>query len=270
MLLEVNNLNIKFKDTLTGDSAVKDISFSIGESQIVGIVGESGSGKSVTALSLCGLSNKDKADISGSILFKGDDILKMDEGSLCKIRGRDIGVVFQEPTVSMNPLLRVGVQIEEPLKLHTKLKRQERYKKAIEALKSVKIKNPEEVYKKYPHELSGGMLQRCMIASAIINSPALLIADEPTTALDVTTQSQIIDLLKEYNRQSGSAIIFISHDLNVIRQLCETVIVMKRGVIKEVGKVSDIFNSPKDEYTKQLIASIPTRERTNTDERTDS
>lgn len=260
-LLEVNNLHIRFKDAKEGDYAAREISFKVNESQILGIVGESGSGKSVTALSLAGLSDKSKAEITGEILFEGKDVLNMTERELCSIRGNRIGFVFQEPTASINPLIRVGTQIEEALKLHTGLSKSERYNKVIKTLEAVKIKSPAEVYKKYPHELSGGMLQRCMIASAIINSPSLLIADEPTTALDVTTQAQIIKLLKDYNRTSGTAIIFISHDLNVIRKLCQDVIVMKRGVIKETGNAEEIFTSPKDDYTKKLIASIPTRER---------
>lgn len=269
-LLEVSNLRIKFKDAQGGEDAVRDISFSINESEILGIVGESGSGKSITALTICGLTDKRKADISGQVIFNGKSMLEAPEKQLCKIRGSEIGFIFQEPTASMNPLTKIGKQIEEPLKLHTNLSKSERKKKALRALESVKIRNSEDVYNKYPHELSGGMLQRCMIASAIINSPALLIADEPTTALDVTIQAQIIELLKEYNRASGTAIIFISHDLNVIKKICSRVAVMKSGAIREIGDVEEIFNHPKDNYTKKLIASIPTRERKICDERTDT
>lgn len=263
-LLEVSNLHIKFKDA--SDEAVRGISFDINESEILGIVGESGSGKSITALTICGLTDKRKADISGQVTFRGKSILQMSEKQLCGIRGNEIGFVFQEPTASMNPLIKIGKQIEEPLRLHASLSKKGRYDKAIKALESVKIRNPKEVYNKYPHELSGGMLQRCMIASAIINSPALLIADEPTTALDVTVQSQILELLKEYNRTSGTAIIFISHDLNVVKKTCSRVAVMKSGEIREIGSTGEIFSNPKDDYTKKLIASIPTRERKNCDE----
>lgn len=260
-LLSVKDLSLRFINEATERNAINGISFDIGMGEIVGLVGESGSGKSVTAMSICGLTSHKRADIFGSIVFEGEDVLKMNEKQLREYRGSKVGVIFQEPMTSMNPLLKVGVQIEEPLKIHTDLSKSERYVKAIEAMKMAELDDAEDVYNKYPHELSGGMLQRCMIASAIITKPALLIADEPTTALDVTIQAQIIELLKKLNKDNNMAILFISHDLNVVKKLCSRVIVMRSGKVVESGVIDDVFNSPQDDYTKALIAAIPTRDK---------
>lgn len=260
-LLSLKDLSLHFKNARDGEIAVRNISFDVAPGEIVGLVGESGSGKSVTAMSICGLTSQKRADISGQIFFEDRDILNLSESALREYRGLSVGVVFQEPMTSMNPLRKIGVQIEEPLKIHTKLSKKERYQKAIEAMHMTELDDAETVYDKYPHELSGGMLQRCMIASAIITKPKLLIADEPTTALDVTIQAQIIELLKKLNKENGMAILFISHDLNVVKKLCSKVIVMKSGNIVEVGKMDEIFDNPREDYTKSLISAIPTRDK---------
>lgn len=260
-LLSLKDLSLHFKNARDGEIAVRNISFDVAPGEIVGLVGESGSGKSVTAMSICGLTSQKRADISGQIFFEDRDILNLSESALREYRGLSVGVVFQEPMTSMNPLRKIGVQIEEPLKIHTKLSKKERYQKAIEAMHMAELDDAETVYDKYPHELSGGMLQRSMIASAIITKPKLLIADEPTTALDVTIQAQIIELLKKLNKENGMAILFISHDLNVVKKLCSKVIVMKSGNIVEVGKMDEIFDNPREDYTKSLISAIPTRDK---------
>ncbi len=258
-LLTVKDLNVQFNNAMPDEYAVKDIDFTVEYGEIVGIVGESGSGKSVTAMSICGL--VDGAKINGAIEFDGKEILSLSEDKLREIRGNDICMIFQEPMSSMNPLIKVGKQIEESLKIHKKLTKQERYQRAIGAMKAVELNDVEKVYDKYPHELSGGMLQRCMIASCILTKPKLLIADEPTTALDVTIQSQIIELLKKLNQEEKMAIMFISHDLNVVKKLCSKVIVMKNGRVVEAGSIDEVFNYPRAEYTKKLIAAIPTRDK---------
>ncbi len=258
-LLSVNGLSIQFNNAKVDEYAVKDISFTVEYGEIVGIVGESGSGKSVTAMSICGLA--ENCRIGGEILFDGKAVTDMSDAELRRIRGNDICMVFQEPMTSMNPLIKVGKQIGEALAVHKKLTKQERYKLTLEAMKAAELNNAEDVYDKYPHQLSGGMLQRCMIASAILTKPKLLIADEPTTALDVTIQAQIIELLKKLNKDEEMAIMFISHDLNVVKKLCSRVVVMKRGRVVESGSIDEVFNYPKEEYTKKLIEAIPTRNK---------
>ena len=258
-LLTVKDLNVQFNNAEPDEYAVKDIDFTVEYDEIVGIVGESGSGKSVTAMSICGL--VDDAKINGTIEFDGRNILSLTENKLREIRGNDICMIFQEPMSSMNPLIKVGRQIEESLKIHKNLTKQERYQLAINAMKAVELNDDEMVNYKYPHELSGGMLQRCMIASCILTKPKLLIADEPTTALDVTIQSQIIELLKKLNKDEKMAIMFISHDLNVVKKLCSKVVVMKSGRVVETGNIEEVFNYPCEEYTKKLISAIPTRDK---------
>jgi len=199
--------------------------------------------------------------MTGKILFDGKDLLTCSREELRAIQGRDIGVVFQEPMTSLNPLMRVGKQIEETLRIHTDIPPAERKRLALEAMEQVGLPDPETTYRKYPHQLSGGQRQRAIIASAMVIRPKLLICDEPTTALDVTVQAQILELLKDLNRRFGVGILLISHDLSVVRRLCENVAVMYRGEIVERGKTEDVFNNPQDEYTKRLIAAIPTRKR---------
>lgn len=260
-ILRIQNLKVHFHDAAPDRFAVNGLNFSMNAGEIVGLVGESGSGKSVTAMSVSGLLPRHKADTEGSITLDGKEIFQCTDTQLRQIQGRDISVVFQEPMTSMNPVMRIGPQVEESLRVHTKLSKKERKAAALEALAQVELPSPESVYKKYPHELSGGMLQRVMIAAAIISHPKLLLADEPTTALDVTIQAQILELLKKLNRENGTAILLISHNLQVVRKLCTRVAVMQRGRIVEEGDVEEIFHNPQHPYTKQLIAAIPTRDK---------
>ncbi len=261
MLLDVNELRIHFNNAAPDRFAVDGISFSMDAGEILGLVGESGSGKSVTAMAISGLLPWNSLQAFGNIKLDGRELLQGGKQSLKDLQGDEISVVFQEPMTSMNPLLRIGPQVEESLRVHTELSKEERRKLALEAMAQVELPDPEQVYAKYPHELSGGMLQRAMIAAAIINKPQLLLADEPTTALDVTIQAEILKLLVRLNQETGTAILFISHNLNVVRKLCSRVIVMQRGKIVENGPTEEVFLHPQHEYTKQLIAAIPTREK---------
>jgi len=260
-ILRVENLRVHFHDAAPDRFAVDGVSFSIGEGEILGLVGESGSGKTVTAMSISGLLPKGKADVSGSITLDGSEILQCPEAELLDILGEELGIVFQEPMTSMNPVMKIGPQIEECLRVHTKMSKAQRKEFALEAMAMAELDEPEKLYNKYPHELSGGMLQRAMIAAAIISRPKLLLADEPTTALDVTIQAEILELLKRLNKQYNMAILLISHNLHVVRKLCKRVAVMQRGKIIEDRPVEEIFNDPQHEYTQQLIAAIPTRDK---------
>ncbi|MBQ3258372.1 MAG: ABC transporter ATP-binding protein [Oscillospiraceae bacterium] len=259
-MVRVRNLKLIFSDHGEPEEVVHGISFDIHDGEIVGIVGESGSGKTQTALAMAGLSPR-HAKMEGEISIDGKNLVDMNRNQLRAMQGSEIAMVFQEPMTSLNPTMRIGKQVEEALAIHTKLSKAERKALALQAMKDVEIPDVERSYRKYPHEMSGGQRQRVMIASAIIGSPKLLIADEPTTALDVTIQAEILKLLQKLNREKGMSILFISHDLRVIRKLCSRVIVMNRGVIVEEGPVEEVFNHPKDDYTKKLIASIPVRRR---------
>ena len=258
-MLEVKDLRVHFHSAPEGKDAVKGISFSVADRAIVGLVGESGSGKSVTAMSICGLLPEGKTDCSGSILLDDLDILHCTPEELRCRQGTDLAVVFQEPMTSLDPVMKIGPQVEESLRIHTQKTAEERRAAALEAMAEAELPDPEAIYDKYPHELSGGMLQRVMIAAAIISRPKLLLADEPTTALDVTIQAQILQLLKKINREYGTSILFISHNLNVVRKLCSEILVMHKGVIVERGDTEEIFHHPKEAYTQRLIAAIPTR-----------
>lgn len=260
-ILNISDLKVHFHDAAPDRFAVNGLSFSMEAGEIVGLVGESGSGKSVTAMCISGLLPRRKADKDGNIMLDGKEIFRCSADELRCIQGRELGVVFQEPMTSMNPVLRIGPQVEECLRVHTKLSKKERKARALDAMTMVDLENPEAIYNKYPHELSGGMLQRVMIAAAIISRPKLLLADEPTTALDVTIQAQILELLKKLNREYGMSILLISHNLHVVRKLCTRVAVMQRGKIVEEAAVEDIFRTPQHEYTKTLLAAIPTRDR---------
>jgi len=261
-VLEVKNLRISFSDN-GGDEAVDGISFSMEQGEMLGVVGESGSGKTVTALTIAGLIDRRKVITSGEIIFRGKELLGASRDELRKIQGRAIGVIFQEAMTSLNPLMKVGKQIEEALKIHTKMTPEVRRELALEAMQQVELPEPELSYEKYPHQLSGGQRQRAMIASAYISGPKLLILDEPTTALDVTVQAQILNLLGKINRERNMSMLFISHDLRVVRRVCSRVIVMHRGKIVEQGDVNEVFDNPQHEYTKKLIAAIPTRRKKN-------
>ena len=256
-MLNVTDLHIEIEDSFIPETVVHDFDITVSAGEIVGIVGESGSGKSMSALAIAGLLSRKDMKKRGSILFEGEELLTTPRSRLRQIQGDDIAVVFQEPMTSLNPVKKIGWQVEEALRIHSDLPDDELKKAAIRMLKDVELDDAENIYDKYPHELSGGMRQRVMIAAALICDPKLLIADEPTTALDVTIQAQIIELLKRINREKGTAILFISHDLSVIRSLCSRVVVMNKGRIVESGNVEEVFNNPKEEYTKHLIGSIP-------------
>lgn len=258
-MLEIQDLHVKFHNR--NREAVSGVSLTIENGEILGLVGESGSGKSVTAMSVAGLLPRKQCSYSGQILLDGQELLHADRAVLRKIQGAEIGVVFQEPQSCMDPLMKIGPQVEETLRLHTQLSREQRHQRALEAMAQAELPEPEAVYGKYPHELSGGMLQRAMIAAAIVNRPKLLLLDEPTTALDVTIQAQILEMLKKLNRESGVSMLFISHNLNVVRKLCRRVAVMQRGVLVEEGETGQVFHHPRDPYTQKLIEAIPTRKR---------
>jgi ABC-type dipeptide/oligopeptide/nickel transport system ATPase component len=258
-MLEIQDLHVKFHTR--SHEAVGGVSLTIRDGEILGLVGESGSGKSVTAMSVAGLLPRRSCDYSGKILLDGTELLHADRAELRKIQGRCVGVVFQEPMSAMDPLMKIGAQVEETLLLHTRFSAEERRARALEAMREAELEDPEDVYGRYPHELSGGMLQRAMIAAAIASRPKLLLLDEPTTALDVTIQSQILELLKKLNREHGMSMLFISHDLNVVRKLCARVAVMQKGVIVEEGPTGKVYAHPQHPYTRRLIAAIPTRNR---------
>ena len=261
-MLKVENLSIRFKDDLSDEDAVKGISFAVQTGEIAAIVGESGSGKSMTALSIMGLLKK-HAEVQGSIFLDDMDLLALDKKQRHACMGDEIAMIFQEPMTSLNPVMRVGKQVDEILRLHPdsmekgKRSKADRKRRGLEAFGNVDLPNPEEIYNKYPHELSGGMRQRIMIAMATVCRPKLLIADEPTTALDVQTQEQILKLLKKIHKESNLSILMISHDLNVVANLAERIIVMNRGEIVEQGETGKVLQSPEHEYTKKLLASVP-------------
>ena len=260
-MLDIKDLRVHFRSEPPGKDAVKGISLHMEPGEILGLVGESGSGKTVTAMALSSLLPNARAEITGQITFNGMDVFKATREQLRALRGQSISVVFQEPMTSMDPTMRVGPQVEESLTVHGLYTPEERKRRAIQAMADAELPDPETLYRKYPHELSGGMLQRAMIAAAIICEPVLLICDEPTTALDVTVQEGILNLLKKINREKGTGILFISHNLHVVRKLCTRVAVMCRGEVVETGDVDQVFYHPQQEYTKRLIAAIPTRNR---------
>ena len=258
-MLEIRDLRVRFHDA--GRNAVDGICLTVDDGQIMGLVGESGSGKTVTAMVVSGLMPQRRADVTGQVLLDGVDLLGLTPAQMRRRQGCAISVVFQEPMSAMDPVMRIGPQVEEALRVHTKLSAQERRERALQALRDVDLPDAEAVYDKYPHQMSGGMLQRAMIAAAIISRPKLLLADEPTTALDVTIQAQILELLRRLNREMGMSILFISHNLNVVRKLCTHVAVMEKGHIVETGETQRVFHDPQAEYTKRLIAAIPTRKK---------
>ena len=258
-MLEIRDLHVRFHDA--DHEAVRGIDLTVADGEIMGLVGESGSGKTVTAMVVSGLMPRRRADVSGQVLLDGRDLLALDASQMRKRQGCAISVVFQEPMSAMNPVMRIGPQVEEALRVHTKLSHQERRERALQALRDVDLTDAEAVYRKYPHQMSGGMLQRAMIAAAIISRPKLLLADEPTTALDVTIQAQILELLRRLNREMGMSILFISHNLNVVRKLCTQVAVMEKGRIVEAGTTERVFYDPQADYTKRLIAAIPMRKK---------
>lgn len=257
-LLDVSNLTTRFHTRNGIVHAVEDVSFSVSKGQTIGIVGESGSGKSVTCYSLIGLIPKPPGKIhSGKAVFDGQDLLNTKEKDLSKIRGKRISMIFQDPMTSLNPYLKVSTQLMEPLQIHEKMDKKTALHKAIDALAEVGIPEPEKRIDSYPHEFSGGMRQRVMIAMALITRPELLICDEPTTALDVTVQKQVLDLIKDRQEKLGTAVILITHDLAVVKQSCDDVNVMYAGRIIERAPTSALFKNPMHAYTRALIKSIP-------------
>lgn len=262
IILQVENLNIEFHDHDVPERVVNHLNMELRQGEILGIVGESGSGKSMTAMAIAGLLTRHDMEMAGKILFEGKELLHADRGTLRRIQGNDISIVFQEPMTSLNPVKRIGWQVEEGLRLHRpEMGKEERYQRVLKALEDVELDNPALVYRKYPHELSGGMRQRVMIASAMICEPKLLIADEPTTALDVTIQLQIVKLLQRLNQEKKMAILFISHDLSLVKRLCHRIIVMHNGNMVESGVTEEIFYHSKEDYTKELINAIPKLEK---------
>ena len=259
-LLEVKNLQVSIKTYRGEVQAVRDVSFSIEKGEVFCIVGESGCGKSVTAQTLMKLNPSPPTMIkNGEILLNGKDIVPMNKHEMKSIRGREISMIFQDPMTSLNPTQRIGKQIEEAVRVHETVSEQEARQRAISMLEKVGVPGPEERILQYPHEFSGGMRQRVMIAMGLACDPQLLIADEPTTALDVNTQESILKLMKKLNQKYKMSILFISHNLRVVNEICSRVVVMKNGEIVEEGETEEIFKNPQHEYTKQLIEAIPTR-----------
>ena len=256
-LLEVRNLSTSFHIGVGTVQAVRDISFHIGQGESVGIVGESGSGKSVTMLSVMGLL-PDYAEISAkSILFDGKEMTRLSKKALRAMHGSEIGMIFQDPMTSLNPLFTVESQLTEPLRIHRNMTKPQARQRALELLRQVEIPNPEARLRQYPHELSGGLRQRVMIAIAIACGPKMIIADEPTTALDVTIQAQILELLDQLRHNTRTSVIMITHDLGVIASMCSRILVMYGGTICEEGTTREIFYAPKHPYTWGLLNSIP-------------
>ena len=258
-ILEVKNLNVSFKSYLGTVRAVQGVDFVLDQKETLAMVGESGCGKTVTAKSILRLFGRTTGTIAdgSQILFEGKDILKMDKNELSDLRGAGISMIFQDSMTSLNPTMRVGKQIAECIRLHNRVSRQEAMQRACELLRLVEIPNPEERLKNYPHQMSGGMRQRVMIAMALSCNPKILIADEPTTALDVTIQAQILDLMKKIQQEEGMSILLITHDLGVVAEMCSRVIVMYAGEIVEEAPVDILFNHPSHPYTIGLIASVP-------------
>lgn len=257
-ILEIKDLQVSFKTFFGEVEAVRGVSFEVGKKETVAVVGESGCGKSVTAHGIMQLLPTPPAYFKGGeIIFKGENLLEKTEKEMREIRGKQIAMVFQDPMTSLNPTMRIGDQIIEGFRKHVKINKAEATKKAIEMLELVSVPQPEKRIKQYPHEFSGGMRQRVMIALAMVSNPELLIADEPTTALDVTVQAQILDLMKELQQKMEMSIILITHDLGVVADTSDRVVVMYAGQIIETGMTDEIFSNPKHPYTKRLLESVP-------------
>ena len=257
-LLEVKDLHTSFYTPAGEVKAVNGVSFNLERGKVLGIVGESGSGKSVTAYSIMQILEKTGKIVSGSVKFDGQELVGIGEEGMKKIRGNKISIIFQDPMTSLNPTYTIGHQLMEAIMLHTPRNKQQAWDRAVEMLRLVNVNEPEKRMKQYPFEFSGGMRQRVMIAMALACEPDILIADEPTTALDVTIQAQILELMQQLQKELGMAIIMITHDLGVVAQMCDEVIVMYAGSICEQGTADEIFYNPKHEYTKGLMRSIPT------------
>ncbi len=257
-MLEVKDLHTSFFTPVGEVKAVNGVSFTLDRGKVLGIVGESGSGKSVTAYSVMQILEKTGKIVSGSIKFDGQELVGAGEKVMKTIRGNKISIIFQDPMTSLNPTYTIGHQLMEAILLHTNRNKKQAWDRAVEMLRLVNVNEPEKRMKQYPYEFSGGMRQRVMIAMALACEPDILIADEPTTALDVTIQAQILELMQSLQKELGMAIIMITHDLGVVAQMCDEVIVMYAGSICEQGTADEIFYNPKHEYTKGLMRSIPT------------
>jgi len=263
-LLEIKDLCVEFKTMAGTVHAVDHLSYTLHRGEKLGIVGESGSGKSVSSLAMMQLIPNPPGKVTGGqILYNGKDLVKLSEREMQKIRGNEISMIFQEPMTSLNPIIRCGKQIAESLRLHRGMKKKEAMEEAIKMMQAVGIANPQARAYEYPHQMSGGMRQRVMIAMALACQPQILIADEPTTALDVTIQAQILDLIRDLNQEMNTSVVFITHDLGVVSELCDTVIVMYNGHIVEKAPTADIFREPLHPYTQGLLSAIPriTKER---------
>lgn len=256
-LLSVSDLQIQFQTKKGLNTAVDGISFSVGKGEILGIVGESGCGKSVTSMSILRLLGSNARIPNGSIRLDGKELLSLTEDEMCMIRGNEIAMIFQDPMTALNPTMTIGEQLIEPLMIHQGYKKKDAWKEAVEVLRKVGIAAPEKRMKEYPHQLSGGMRQRVMIAMAVSCMPKLLIADEPTTALDVTIQAQILELMLELRQKLNTAIILITHDMGVVAETADNILVLYAGKVVEYGSVKAIFNTPKHPYTEGLLRSIP-------------
>ena len=258
-IVQIEDLSVSFD----GMEVVKHVNIEVNSGEIVGIVGESGSGKSITSLTLMGLLSKQAQVTSGKIIVDGEVLREadrpFDERLYRRFQGSRMSMIFQEPMTSLNPTKKAGVQVDEIVRLHTDLEKEKRYEKVLETFQAVGLKDAKKVYDSYPHQLSGGMRQRVMIAMAVILHPDLIIADEPTTALDVTIQTQIVELLKDINKSEQNAMLFITHDLNLARRICHKVVVMKDGVVVEADETEKIFMHPKEAYTRNLIEAVPSR-----------
>ncbi|MCL2853145.1 MAG: ABC transporter ATP-binding protein [Defluviitaleaceae bacterium] len=259
-LLEIRNMRTSFRAGGQYFAAVDNVSVDIYKNETLAVVGESGSGKSSMALSVTRLHNPAYTRVEGSILYQGKNLTSLPEAELNKVRGGHIGMIFQDPQSALNPLVKVGLQIEESLVYHTDMSRAERRNHALDLLRGVGMPRPELTYGQFPHELSGGMRQRAMIASALSCSPALVIADEPTTALDVTIQAQILDLMRSLQAATQTSILLITHDLGVVAEMADRVAVMYAGQLVELASCSEIFNNPLHPYTRSLLSSIPSLE----------
>ncbi len=257
-ILSVQNLKVT---SFSGAELVRDISLSIKQGEIVGLVGESGSGKSISAMAIAGLLPEGISVSQGQVVFQNEEITYLKPNQRKDINGKRIGIIYQDASQALNPLMRIGQQIGEVLKIHHMMKQKERKARVIGTMKAVNLPNPEELYNRYPHELSGGQRQRVLIAMAIINNPELLIADEPTTALDATVRTQILDLIQAINQSKQNSILYISHDLSTVKKLCDRVYVLYAGMVVEIGSTEQIIKHPQHVYTQQLLASIPTKEK---------
>lgn len=254
-ILKVENLKINLKED--NRNLIKNTSFILKENEVLALVGESGSGKSITSQAIIRLLDERIFKIDGTIFFENKNLLALKERDMCKLRGNEISMIYQEPFMAMNPLMKIGKQVEECIKIHSNLGKRERKERVLDILEKVKLVSPRELVHKYPYELSGGQLQRVMIAMALITKPKILIADEPTTALDVTIQKEIIFLLKELKDEFNMSILFITHDLGIVAEIADRVSCMYKGQILETANVVEFFDNPKNEYSKKLLLARP-------------